>query len=1097
MRRFITVFIRPSMSLSRLFPFLLIFSAMAFGQSKSPSSGWLTEERLSPFSFRSLGPANTSGRVVDLAVNPLDHSEYYVVAGSSGVWKTNNGGLSFQPVLESEGAYSMGCIALDPSNPNVVWVGSGENNNQRSVGYGDGLYKSVDAGKSWTNVGLKTSEHIGRIVVDPRNSDVVWVAAYGPLWSSGGERGIYKTTDGGKTWKRTLFISENTGCNEVWIDPHDNRVLYAAAHQRRRHEFTYISGGPESGVYKSTDGGETWSKINKGLPTVEMGRIGLAVSPRNPNLLYAIVEAADRKGGFFRSTDRGESWEKMSSHSTAGNYYCEIIPDPKDERTVYSMDTWMAVTHDGGKSFDKVGERNKHVDNHAIWIDPADTRHLLAGCDGGLYETFDLAKTWIYKANLPITQFYKVCTDNSKPFFYIYGGTQDNNSMGGPSRTTSASGILNSDWFITTGGDGFESQVDPLDPNTVYSQSQYGGLVRFDRVSGEQVDIKPDEEPGDAPLRWNWDAPLVISRFNNQRLYFAANKIFRSNDRGNTWEIISSDLSKQIDRNRLPVMGKVWSMDAVAKNQSTTVYGNITTLAESPLSEQLLGAGTDDGNVCLSSDGGKTWATTSSFTGVPATTFVNSIVFSHHSKTTLYATFNNHRNGDFKPYVMCSQDGGKSWKSIVGNLPSRGSAYCIMEDPKLPGMLVLGTEFGLFLSLDAGAHWTAWKGGLPTICVRDMAFHERDEALVLATFGRGFYILDHYREVRNLKQEFFDADATLFPVSDAVSFYERTPLGHKGKSFQGEGLYTASNPPVEATFFWHLKEDVKSMKDARKARESVQAKANRPVFYPSKDSLRLEDQEEAPYLLFTIRGAKGQVVRRLKADAKKGMHSLGWDLRYASVSPVSLSGNDPDNPYDEPSLGRWALPGQYTVSAELVHNGVLKPIMSPQTFQVKALEGQSFVGVDLAALDAFYEQTDRVMAAVSSIESARSGLKEKLSYLRPAVLATPALEGTMLQKLTESERILNSLGDALVGDGSLSKREFEVPTAAYNRVVGAAYSLYRCTSTPTTGQKKNLQWVNSQLNDYRGQLKQAETLISAVEDALQSAGGPYTPGRKP
>ncbi len=438
---------------------------------KGPDS--LKNISLAGLSFRSVGPAITSGRIADIAVNPANHSEYYVAAAAGGVWKTANAGITFNPVFDGEGSYSIGCLAIDPTNTNVVWVGSGENNNQRVVAYGDGIYKSEDGGKSFKNMGLKNSEHIGRIAIDPTNSDIVYVAAYGPLWKSGGERGIYKTIDGGKTWKQVLNVSEHTGFNEVMVDPRFPNIVYAAAHQRQRKVFTYIGGGPESALYKSTDGGATWNKMMNGIPSRDLGRIGLNYSPANPDVLYAVVEATEGKGGVFKSTDRGSSWEKQSGFSTSGNYYQKIICDPKDDNKIFIMNTYMVVSKDGGKNFVNVGEKSKHIDNHVIWIDPSNTTHYLVGCDGGVYESFDAAENWSFKANLPVTQFYKAATDNAFPFYNIHGGTQDNFSIGGPSRTTSANGIFNSDWYFTSIGDGFESQVDQTNPDIVYAESQY------------------------------------------------------------------------------------------------------------------------------------------------------------------------------------------------------------------------------------------------------------------------------------------------------------------------------------------------------------------------------------------------------------------------------------------------------------------------------------------------------------------------------------------------------------------------------------------------------------------------------------------------
>jgi photosystem II stability/assembly factor-like uncharacterized protein len=452
--------------------------------------------------FRNIGPALMEGRIVDIAVNPRDHSEYCVAAASGGVWKTVNAGTTFTPVFDAAGSYSIGCIAIDPANPLTVWVGSGENNSQRSVGFGDGVYRTRDGGKTWENLGLRDSEHIGMIRIDPRDSDTVYVAAQGPLWRAGPERGLYKTTDGGRSWRPVLRVSEHTGISEVHLDPRDPDTLYAAAYQRRRHVWTLIDGGPESAIYKSTDGGQSWRKTTRGLPGVDLGRIGLAVAPANPDVLYAIVEAADGEGGIFRSTDRGESWEKRSGYmASSPQYYCELFVDPSDAQHVYSMDTFLSEARDGGKSWKRVPIESVHVDFHALWIDPGNPRHMLTGNDGGLYETWDAAANWNYKANLPITQFYRVCTDNATPFYNVYGGTQDNNTEGGPSRTLDRIGIANEHWFITVGGDGFKSQVDPCEPNIVYSQYQHGGLIRFDRRTGETVDIKPREAFGAEGLR--------------------------------------------------------------------------------------------------------------------------------------------------------------------------------------------------------------------------------------------------------------------------------------------------------------------------------------------------------------------------------------------------------------------------------------------------------------------------------------------------------------------------------------------------------------------------------------------------------------------
>ena len=775
-------------------------------------------------SLREVGPALTSGRISDFAVNPHDHSEYYVAVSSGGVWKTTNGGVNFEPIFDDQGSYSIGVVTLDPNNPHTVWVGTGENNAQRSVAYGDGVYKSVDGGKSWQLVGLEESEHIGAIVIDPRDSDVVYVAAQGPLWSAGGDRGLYKTTDGGDSWTKVLDISEHTGVTDLVMDPRDPDVLIAAAWQRRRHVWTLVSGGPESALYKSTDGGESWRKITRGLPSRDVGRYGLCQSPANPDIVYGVVEAQGDDGGFFRSTDRGESWRKVNDWTSRGNYYQELICDPVDPDRVFAMDTYTRVTTDGGRTLERLPNPNRHVDDHALWIDPADTKHLLIGGDGGIYESWDDGQSWQYKPNLPVTQFYKVVTDNDQPFYNIYGGTQDNWSLGGPSRTLAEGGISNEDWIVTHGGDGFESAVDPVDPNIVYSQSQYGVLVRFDRASGEAVFIQPQPTEVGEALRWNWDAPLQISPHSHTRLYFAANKLFRSDDRGDSWTAISGDLTRQMDRNEMPVMGRVWSMDAVGKNASTSIYGNIVALTESPLQEGLIYVGTDDGLVQVTDDGGEEWTRYEEFPGVPELTYVNMLLASQHDASTVYAAFNNHKRGDFLPYILKSTNQGRSWRDISGDLPERGSVYAIAEDHVDPDLLFAGTEFGVYFTKDGGEHWIELSG-LPTIAVRDLDIQERENDLVLGTFGRGFWVLDDYSPLRHVDEQLLEQDAHIFPVKDALLYMEQ----ERGREYQGASYFWADNPPYGAVFTYHLKDPIRTLEEQRQAAEQEAREAGEPV----------------------------------------------------------------------------------------------------------------------------------------------------------------------------------------------------------------------------------------------------------------------------
>ncbi len=1058
---------------------------------------FLEKTPVNGLAFRCIGPAVTSGRVADIAVHPQRRSTYYVAVASGGVWKTENAGTTYEPLFDAQGSYSIGCVSIDPNNPNVVWVGTGENNNQRSVAYGDGVYKSEDGGKTWKNMGLKTSEHIGKILIDPRNSDVVYVAAIGPLWKEGGERGVYKTTDGGKTWKAVLTIDEHTGVSDMLMDPRNPDVLYAASHQRRRHVFTYVSGGPGSGIWRSKDGGQNWEKINAGLPTVDMGRIGLAMAPSNPEVLYAIVEAAQGKGGFYRSTNRGASWERRSGHNTSGNYYSEIIVHPHNPDVVFSMDVWIQVSRDGGKTFAMLGEEFKHVDNHSLWIDPQDPDYYLAGCDGGIYESFDAAKTWVFKSNLPVTQFYKVAVDNSLPFYYVYGGTQDNFSLGGPSRTRNAHGIANSDWFVTNGGDGFESAIDPKNPNIVYAQAQYGVLVRYDRQSGEAVGIQPKPGKDENEYRWNWDAPLMTSAHVDKRLYFAANKVFRSDDYGNSWTAISPDLTRQLDRNALPVMGRIQSIDAVAKNQSTSPYGNLVAFHESPLDANLLYAGSDDGLIHVTEDGGRTWTKIdcNNIPGVPEHTYVNYLLASQHDANVVYAAFNHHKYGDFKPYLYKSTDKGRTWKPMANNLPERGSAYSIAEDHVDRDLLFVGTEFGCFFSTDGGAYWKALKAGLPPIAVRDMAIQKRENDLVLATFGRGFYVLDDYSPLRNLKKENLAAEAQIFPIKDGLIYHESMPYGLRGKSFQGHAFYAAPNPPVGATFTYYIRDEVKTLKQKRQEEEKEKIKKGEPIRYPTYEELEAEQREEEPYLLLTIRELSGQIVRELKTNVSKGVQRITWDGRYPSINPVRLQPPAFDNPFANLDQGVLAMPGDYTVSLSLSAKGQLRELVAPQTFKLRSLGGVTLEAEDRRDLVNFQRQAQELQRVVSGASAALNEVGNRLQHIRKAILAVSLPKDELLKELKGIEAKLYDINKAMYGDQTATTLDKDAPMPVYSRVNWLTNEMWGSTSAPTQSHRDALRIAAEAFKPLQERIRAVQSDLKMLEEKLERAGAPYTPGR--
>ncbi|MEJ7623679.1 MAG: hypothetical protein WKF34_06770 [Pyrinomonadaceae bacterium] len=867
--------------------------------------------------FRSIGPAVTSGRVIAFAVDPTDRTKYYVAVASGGVWKTVNAGTTWTPVFDNEGAFSIGAIALDPKNPATVWVGTGERNSQRSVGYGDGVYRSDDGGRSWRNVGLKTSEHIGRIAIDPRDSNVVFVAAQGPLWSPGGERGLYKTTDGGRTWKAVIPGTEHTGATDVVIDPSNPDIMYAATWQRRRHFYTLINGGPETAMYKSTDGGNTWTRTRSGLPPGDLGRIGLSISPADTDVVYASVEASGTQSGIFRSSDRGATWERMGNRIAQGMYYGQIVADPKVVDRVYIPDVVMQVSDDGGRTQRAAGERLKHVDNHAVWIDPSNNDYLLVGCDGGVYESFDRGANWNFKANLPVAQFYDITVDSATPFYNVYGGTQDNNSMGGPTKTRNTAGILNSDWFVTNGGDGFQSRVDPTDPNVIYAESQNGGLVRFDKRTGERASISPIEGTDIESQRYNWDSPIIISPHSNTRLYFAGHKLYKSDNRGDDWKVISTDLSRGIDRNTLPVMGKIWGPDAIAKHQSTALWGNASALSESPKRAGLIYVGTDDGLLQITENDGQAWRKVDKIAGVPEMSYVQRVLASQHDANTVYALYNNHQNGDFKPYIVKSADAGRTWTSIKGNLPERGSTYAIAEDHVNQDLLFVGTEFGMYFSVDGGGRWTQMRSGLPTVAIRDIAIQRAENDLVLGTFGRGIYVLDNYSPLRTIKREEMAKPSILFPVKEAL-MYVRSNTAFA--SSQGASFYTAPNPAYGATFTYFLKDSPKSLRQKRQDAERDAERRKVPFRYPSIAELRTETEEESPTLIFTISDDKGSIVRRLSAPAQAGIQRVVWDMRYTAPSITVCSAAIAAR--SDAARGFWRRrPARPTCHARAIHGG--------------------------------------------------------------------------------------------------------------------------------------------------------------------------------
>jgi len=1074
-------------------------------QEPAAPAGGGTQDPWAPATFndfrlRAIGPALMSGRISHIAVHPDNKQTWYIGVASGGVWKTTNAGVSFTPVFQNEGSYSIGTVVIDQKHPSTIWVGTGEANNQRSVGWGDGVYRSDDAGRTWRNLGLKTSEQIGRIVIDPRDSNVVFVAAYGPLWSSGGERGLYKTTDGGATWTKVLEISENTGVSDVAIDPFNPDVMLAVAHQRRRHTWTLIHGGPESGLHKSTDGGKTWRRIRTGLPTGDLGRIVIAFSQAEKGLVYAKVETSGTPPvSIYASLDGGDSWERRGAVGAQPMYYKNIHPDPKNPDRLYVPSVQTQISEDGGRTFENLGERNKHVDNHYVWIDPDDTDHLLEGCDGGLYETWDRGQLWRFFSNLSVTQFYNVEVDNASPIYNVYGGTQDNSTLGGPSRSRSPDGASNNDWFVVTGGDGFVARVDPNDPNIVYGESQYAGIVRLDRRTSERVAIRPAEGKGESALRFNWETPFIISPHSPTRLYLGANRLFRSDDRGNTWVPVSPDLTHQTDRNLLPVMGRVWSPDAVAQHQSTATWGNISAISESRKREGLVYVGTDDGNLQFSYDGGKNWRKSENPPGLPTYgsygVYVQRLYASKNDENVVYALYENTKNGDFKPYIYKSTNRGATWTSIAGDLPANAPTLAFAEDHVNPDLLFCGTEFGLYFTVDGGKKWTRLRSNLPTIPVRDLTIQERENDLVLASFGRGFYILDDYSPLRQLNAALFQKDGHVFPTKTATIEVAETG---RARGFQGEDHWMAENPPDGAVITYWVKDTPRTLRQRRQdtARDAEQKKA--PPSYPTQAELTAEEDEDAPQMFLTITDSGGKIVRRLVVPATRGIHRFTWNLRGVSATlpgPGGPGGGGGGGGFGQ-AVGSFVAPGTYRVALSRRAGGAITPLGEPQTVTVTADPSVTIAPAARTAAADYQDKVAKLQRSFTGALEQATNMKTRTTAIRRAI-ADSAADVKLLDEAVRFDQRVTAVLRTLRGDETLRGLESGSPTTIQQRVNSAAAGARGLLGTPTGTQQANFAIALEELNGEIAKLRTLEPELKKFEQQLEAAGVPYTPGRWP
>jgi photosystem II stability/assembly factor-like uncharacterized protein len=963
---------------------------------------------------------------------------------------------------------------------------------------------SMDGGGSWKNMGLGDSQHISEIIVDPSDSNTVYLASQGPLWSPGGERGLYKTTDGGATWTNLLSDGEWTGVTDVVMDPRDPQVLYAATWQHHRTVAAVIDGGPETGIYRTVDAGATWTRLKKGLPKGNMGKIGLTISPQNPDVVYAVIELDNRKGGTWRSTDRGASWEKRSdavSGGTGPHYYQELEASPHAFDRIYILDTRMQVSDDGGKTFRRVKNTAKHVDNHALAFRPDDPDWLLVGTDGGLYETFDLAENWRFIANLPVTQFYKLAVDDTEPFYNVYGGTQDNNTQGGPIRTDSVNGIRNADWFITLFADGHQPAVEPGNPDIVYSEWQQGNLVRTDRTTGGIVYIQPQPEPGDPPERFNWDAPILISPHSPTRLYYGSQRVWRSDDRGDSWRPVSPDLTKNEDRILLPVMGRQWSSTAPWDFVAMSNYNTITSLAESPIQQGLLWAGTDDGLLQVSTDGGDNWTAipVGDLPGVPDTAFVNDIKADLYDADTAYVCLDNHKYGDFKPYLLKTTDGGRSWRSIAGDLPGRHLLWRLVQDHVKRDLLFAATEFGVFFTIDGGAKWIKLSGGVPTISFRDLAIQRRENDLVGASFGRGFYVLDDYSPLREVSEETLQQEAVLFPIRKTPWYIQRRPLGQDGQASQGASYFVADNPPFGAVFTYHLANGQSSLEESRREAERELEKEWKDTPYVGFDELERERRQPKPIMILTIRDASGEVVRTLTAPAKKGFHRVAWDLTYptsAAIETVSTGRREGGPRTGDPDSGFMAPPGTYSVTLSKKVDGTITNVAGPLDFEVVRFFKGVLEGTPPVETAVFMQEVAALQRAVTAASQAAAIGFKTIEHLEKALARSTIDPGTLDSELEALKQELYGIDEALSGNRSMrSMGEPRVPTVS-GRLRIASRTNGQTDYGPTATHQRAYEIASEEFATIEPRLRQLlEVALPALEAKMEEAGVPWTPGR--
>ena len=1059
--------------------------------NKKGSTDTMSDKAFANMKLRNIGPAYMSGRISDIAVDQKNPNTWYVAASSGGVWKTSNAGTTWQAIFDQQKVYSTGDVTIDPNNSNIIWVGSGENNGGRHISFGDGVYKSLDAGQTWKNMGLSKSERIGDIIIHPNDSNTVWVSAQGPLWTSGGERGLYKTTDGGNTWNNVLKVDQWTGIASLVMDPNDPNRLYAATWSRQRTVANYVGTNKGSGIHTSADGGNTWTKLKKGLPKGNMGKIGLAISPMLPNVLYAAVEVDNRKGGFYRSSDQGASWTKMSDEVSGGtgpHYYQEIFADQHQPDRVYIMSNYSKVSDDGGKTWTPISTRRKHVDDHAMAFHPTDPDFVLIGSDGGVYMSHDRMSNWRYIRNLPLTQFYKIDVNNKRPFYQVFGGTQDNSTQGGPSRTGRVNGIKNSDWFLTQGGDGHQPATEHGNPDILYSQSQQGFLSRRDMKLNESTFIQPQPKPGEPAERFNWDAPINVSTHDPQRIYHASQRVWRSDDRGDSWTAISGDLTKNGNRMHMPMMGRTWSVEAGWDLYAMSNFHTIANFSESPVDENVLWVGTDDGLIQVTTDGGKNWKAIElkKIRGVPANAYVNDIRADLYDRETVYVALDNHKEGDFKPYLIKSTNLGKSWKSLADSLPEKHLVWRIVQDHINKNLLFLGTEFGVFFTVDGGKQWIELNGGIPTISSRDVKIQRQENDLVVGTFGRGIYILDDYSPLRSIDTAALKQDAMLFAPGRDVKWY--TPDRNHTRT-DGDDAYVAKNPEHGATFTYYLKQDLPTLKAQRKAAEKKLTDDDKFPKYPSWEAIEEELEEAKPAAYLEIRTAEGEFVNRIAVKDKKGLHRVTWNMTYAPITAVTSTKTTTTQ--GRPVSGFIAAPGDYTATMYKRLGASVTQLAEPVSFTLKPIYQSALEGSSHADTLLYRKEVAAVQRRSSAVTQIVTDMKKQLEILRVALDRTP---GDISQLESDFAIIRDELHD-LENDLSGLKSRFRLGASPTTTTARIARSSWVSRYGPTKQNREQLAYGKAGLEQAISRINAlSDNAIPALQAAMIAAGAPWTPG---